>query len=624
MADFFYREADVTLPTGGRIRNNAYVTVTGNGISLPVGADSHESTYNPNQTGRPAPVLKSVKIELKGEAGCLRYAEVAFTCFDVTSFDNLEKALLIPGSEVTIKYGYVGPKTPSEAGEHEFRVYDYSFKITKENYFDCTFKAVGRGGTHDTLEINTNGSFPADTFVSDYRWTNEQVTVANLFDHLQYVVQKGAMVGSENTSVFNPDHGSSGRLNDPTSDIVGNFSGFWGVLTAPVGYDSATKLEGASADRLQYVSLQGVVNAINEHLIGPDLKIIFEPQKSNVKLKYKHGRMWSPDPISMLFCYSKGKPENTYHHKLKNTEKMQYNPFSANVFFWLGSLAFSDDVQDTPGKILLGRDLLISIQQSFDTDAKQVKDKTANADKPTGGMPLAKFFKKIFATILENTGGAWDLYLDQDEDDIERGTISIVNKKCPGNDATPKPLELDTVGGVNGIRALSLSAKVPKDTQAKYFAQDTEVEAATKTITEDEAEAAAKKKKDNPTIGVRKQQKNARGALAFGGYNEASISKAKSAVKAMVDAQTAAEILRDNQMADSNDIETMPWPLEFELTCDGIEGFKFGDTISSKYLPARYRKSDGTGKVVFTVVSYSHTIAENDWSTTVKAFGRLR
>ena len=112
--------------------------------------------------------------------------------------------------------------------------------------------------------------------------------------------------------------------------------------------------------------------------------------------------------------------------------------------------------------------------------------------------------------------------------------------------------------------------------------------------------------------------------LAAAGYDEASISKAKAAVKAMVNAETAAQIAKTNQTADSADMETMPWPIEFELTCDGIEGFQFGDTISSKHLPARYRKKDSSGKIVFTVVSYSHTIAENDWSTTVKALARLR
>ena len=50
MSDFFYRQASVSLPTGGRIRNNAYVSISGGGFSLPIGGTSMQSTYNPNGT----------------------------------------------------------------------------------------------------------------------------------------------------------------------------------------------------------------------------------------------------------------------------------------------------------------------------------------------------------------------------------------------------------------------------------------------------------------------------------------------------------------------------------------------------------------------------------------------
>ena len=613
MADFFYREAEVKLPTGGRIRNNAYVTVKGKGVSLPAATSDMTSTYDPNGNGRPAPVLKSVKIDLKGDAGCLRYAEVSFTCFDVTSFDNLEKALLIPGSEVTIKYGYVGPDTSqSESGEHEFRVYDYSFKITKENYFDCTFKAVGKGGTFEALEINSPGTFPDNLFVSNYAGTNERFPVTNLFEHLQYMVQLKAM-GSANSTSFDPKHGKSGILNYGSAT---QHTGYYGVLVAPDEYNPPSAVDGGAFtyDRIQYVSLGAVVNAVNKYLIKP-LEIVFKPTNSNVQMQFTNGRMWSPDPIAMLFPHLKGAHENNYHE----TERGVTDDYiSIDSFDSLGSMNMQGD-QSSPAKILLGRDMLISIQTSFDRDAKQVKDKVDAADKPTGGMPLAKFFKKIFATIKENTGGAWDLYLDQDEEDTINDKISIINRKCPGDATDPVPLELDTVGGVNGIRELSLSAKVPKDTQAKYFAQDVEVVSATKTVNDKDAEP-----KPEPAIPVNAQQTKARGSLNHNGYDAQSVTNAKSAVKAMVDAQTAEEVAKTNGSADSADMETMPWPIEFELTCDGIEGFRFGDTISSKHLPARYRKTDGSGKMVFTVVSYSHVIADNDWKTTVKAYGRLR
>ena len=57
MSDFFYRQAKVSVPDGGRIRNNAYVTVSAPGGSLPIGLKDFKSTYDPNGTGRPAPIL---------------------------------------------------------------------------------------------------------------------------------------------------------------------------------------------------------------------------------------------------------------------------------------------------------------------------------------------------------------------------------------------------------------------------------------------------------------------------------------------------------------------------------------------------------------------------------------
>ena len=122
-------------------------------------------------------------------------------------------------------------------------------------------------------------------------------------------------------------------------------------------------------------------------------------------------------------------------------------------------------------------------------------------------------------------------------------------------------------------------------------------------------------------MSISEQQTNARGQLNENGYDATAVTKAKAAVKAMVDELTDDEVAA--KAADTNDKEVMPYPMEFELTCDGIEGFRFGDTISSKHLPARYKKTSGP-RIVFTVVSYSHTIADNDWKTTVKAYGRLR
>ena len=561
MADFFYRQAAQSLfdnvGTGGRIRNNAYVKIVGKGFSLPVGANSMNSTYNPNGTGRPAPVLKDVKVALKGTAGSLRSAEVSFTCFDKPSFEAAEAALLLPGSEVTIQYGYAGPSSPSSAGEHDFKVFDYSFKITKEGYFDCSFKAVGKGGTYSEEPINALAQLPAVEFITNYNGINEKFKVANIFNFIDWIVQQGT--GMANSKAFDPPQGVSGTLN-----VLGPDASF-GVLIAPDTYNPPDPLgEGAFTwARVQYTSLGLIVGVINKYMLahmkdetGAPVPhaMKFDPQISDVQLQFPAGRMWSPDPVSMLFPHSKTTPENAYH-KTDKESSMGYF-FAIDEFEALNAMAM----------------------------------------------------KKIFATIFENTGGAWDLYLDQR--DGEPNTIYIVNRKCPGDGAAVTPLVLDAISGKNGIRELSVSAKVPKDIAAKVFGAAPETAAVVGAITgtdppEDEPEE----------MGPREQQLNARAGMTEGEYDNASITAAKAAINALIKSQTSKEIADIAALtSDSADYSQTPFPLVFSVTIDGMEGFKFGDTLACSYLPARYNKPSGP-RCVFTVTEFTHTIANNDWTT---------
>ena len=94
--DFFYRECDVkSIQKSGkedRLRGTAWVTVkSGGDVVLPKGLTGFDTTYGGNR--KAAPILNSVKMTLEGKAGSLRRCEVAYTCFDKDSFEELEKQL---------------------------------------------------------------------------------------------------------------------------------------------------------------------------------------------------------------------------------------------------------------------------------------------------------------------------------------------------------------------------------------------------------------------------------------------------------------------------------------------------------------------------------------------------
>ncbi|MBC8303573.1 MAG: hypothetical protein H8E55_48415 [Pelagibacterales bacterium] len=592
MSNFFYRQSSVTVPSGGRIRKTAWVKIVGGDFSMPISATTHNETYNPNKTGRPAPVLKDVSIKLEGDAGSLRRAVVGFMCFDLPSFEAAEKALLRPGPEITISYGY--SDGTGSTGSHKFKVYDYSFKITKEGWFDCSFKAVGKGNTYDEFELNAKGGFPENEFVTNYDWGNTKTKVSNLFDHIDYEIQR--LTGTLGSSGFSPGHGVSGNG--------------WGVLKAPKGYNPPTKMEGGvgTSYYLQYTSLGMLVEYINSYLLkGTDYLIAYS-KYSAISTEINGEKIWSASPIEMLFPYSKGTPANSYHKEDTGKSEDYITIDSFNTVQAIGS---------DPSRILLGRDLLRTLQESFADDAKSEGAKEEPSEKSTGGIPLIKFFKRLFASIRENSGGAWDLYLDTSE--LDPGMIEIINKRAPvtGN---VTPVELNPIGGSNGIRDLAISASVPKELQAKAFGggptTSTEEKAASVINDEEPPEDP------EPIVSLSDQQKNARGALTDDKYQTSSISKAKSAVKSIVDSADKDETAKKGLFTKGNNIFDVPFPLTFSCTMDGVEGWRFGDTVSSSYLPSRYTKTAGT-RTVFTVTKYEHKFSDNDWTTTIEALARI-
>tara|TARA_R100000541_G_scaffold53203_1_gene61163 strand:- start:4167 stop:6077 length:1911 start_codon:yes stop_codon:yes gene_type:complete len=634
MSDFFYRQCRIDLPTGNRIRNNAYVTLTGDGgVRLPIEGTSMSDTYDPNGTGRPAPILKEVSIKLEGDAGSLRRIEGGFTCFDVESFTKFENALLVPGRKVQVDYGYVGPETPSETAnpaQNEFTIYDYSFKITKENYFDCTFKGVGKGGTYEQNNINTQAKFPAKEFVTNYDGTNDTTKVGNIFDWIDYQLQSSAQPGSvasvirsRGGTVFAPGHGTSGTLSDQT----GNFA----FLKAPDEYSSPSKVEGGffTSYYLQYITLGALCNMLNKYTLdtadgeAPKYRLEFEPNFSKIQTKFPSGLVWSADPVAMLFPYPKGTPENTYDDKAA-TSVSKINPWSNYISIdHIEKYTPLGKEKADPKDIFISRDLLRAIQQEFNSEAKSEPNKAEESEKATGQIILNRFMKTIFASIRDCSGGAWDLYLDQDDRSPE--TIFIVNRKSPGGDQQITPKVIDPVGGTNGIREVNISASVPKELQAKAFGgapdMQSKEEVAVEIIKQDNVSTT---REATTAIGVAEQQKNARKGMTQGEYGTSVISKAKSALQALVNEMTANEKAASGQFGSGNDPSQIPFPLKLSLTLDGIEGFQFGDTITTSYLPDRYKTPYGNLKIVFTVTKYEHKISNNDWTTTVEALCRIR
>ena len=62
------------------------------------------------------------------------------------------------------------------------------------------------------------------------------------------------------------------------------------------------------------------------------------------------------------------------------------------------------------------------------------------------------------------------------------------------------------------------------------------------------------------------------------------------------------------------------YPVNLSITIDGINGFKFGDTLKTQMIPRTYNSDYN---MVFTVSKITHIIKENDWETTLDTFSRI-
>jgi hypothetical protein len=105
-------------------------------------------------------------------------------------------------------------------------------------------------------------------------------------------------------------------------------------------------------------------------------------------------------------------------------------------------------------------------------------------------------------------------------------------------------------------------------------------------------------------------------------YSQDAISSARGVVRDIVNEPETAQKAALGLLGGGNSFESTPFPVEFSATIDGVEGFRFGDCISSNALPARYTKTAGL-RVIFTITKYTHKIENQDWTTTLEGLSRF-
>jgi hypothetical protein len=593
----------------GRIRPTAYLTVTGRGYrgggpskSLPI----RENVYNFD--GRPAPILIGAEITLEGDAGSLQRSSVKFKCYTLDQFDEFHEAMLKPGCEVDIEIGYSGPDVPSAPVRAKCVVYDFSFKINKDNTVDCEFKAVGQGTPLETTSVNAAVTPFAKSkqqleYVTDYEFTDEKKPVASPIDYIDWAIQSVLAPGG---GEFSPEHGS------PIVFEGGNI-GF--AILSPDGYEYPDSSIGTGLlveHRLSYVTFGFFIDLINKWCNIPTspTQIIFktEPPVTSITGNGGSYKIISCDPMNIVWLHPAGTVNGSTSANIYGALPNPIEPqvcLNFDLVKNIGNLNIASGFQN----ILFNRDFLRQVEADF--------AKSTDPDTPAS-FSVRLFIEKLLARISQASYGIYDLALISDPDATDNpstGKLLIVNKREISSEAVA-PLVFDTFqpGGDGFVRELTLTGKVPKAIQADAFAKGTGT-----TMESNDANATAAADGKTATKSAAPSGEQIRKAVIksfVDDYTPEAFSGIKEFYEQLISTQDAADQVKTNKIA-------AIYPLEMSITTGGVKGFKFGDLVSAKNLPKLYRNANNGLRLAFTVTRITHTCEGNDWKTSLTTTCRL-
>jgi len=551
--------------------------------------------------------LVGATVTMEGDFGSLMRFEVNCKLHQ-DQFNTFDSTFLGIGSDVEVEFAGNGQAKSSYIA----KLYDASWTINPDGTVDIGFKAVGVG--QGGLYVNIyDGADHWNTlhFRADYdaeEGIEAQLTqVSGLVDYLDHRVQldTGTM---ENNSF------------DPRDQC---WPGRWKVRYNEFRGDKIFKSEYSTEQDLWTQQQRGVYITLGYIIDTLNRQFLFASTQVNIALKAEAelhfegmGNMNSANPIECIFNYGSGDPApityspgNTYVPT--NSNKLQgWNAIGTDG----GSFNISTTANGL-SDILINRDIIKGIF----VEASAVKQ-SANTAKLAGiefsipefHLSIETFFTKLFSIIKANSGGAIDLVLLPDVDSIANYNpkvhgykLAIYNLRGPEKYFEPFVF----TKGMTAIREVKIVSKVPSATAMAAFgaigtaaSDDAKAGNAISLPGNPDSEAVADKGTGYPTVNELIEAKN---TVQFGDFEQSKCDELRGILKRYVDNESAEETGKKT---------SFPWPVELKITIVGIDGWRFGDTISYDQLPARYRDKRGSLNVAFTITRAVHTFG-TEWTT---------
>jgi hypothetical protein len=603
-------------------------------------------------------VLNSAEINVEGTYGSILKISVNFTVFDKDELDNYMNSFLRPGVDIGLEWGwtvdeFAGNKGNPDADDPPVyvnksdihgTVVNFSFSAKEDGTWDCSLQALGPSAM--TYGFNADAKDSTNTKPDPSNFAT--YGILDLFriiqDDVEDMYEKGDKVETNdgttnckkiwmsqvtgyfdvNSTSFNPNTATLKKKEGPIIYIYDLPSGFTPGTTSTTvspygGANTSTTTAKTSTEKKAFITLDNLISVINRKINNLSRRglpnyTFYKDGKDICVGTGLNDLFLQTGPAEPKFAFTtqrNGEPGSTFQHSLSLRGSGE---------------TFVNQIAAGTNNIPIQHLVLVSVEF-----INEELHKILGGDKYAKDKKILSFLRLLFQQLETETGGIIDLELVPERNlNGSIVSISIVNKNGVPDGAldniNPFPIKMMTKGSV--VRAMSIESKVPDavHTEVATFTRsglsygDSEADNSI-TPTSSKTVVAELLKE---LLNLNKSYFNNVGtdAKKVTSRNKFNAS-VRDIYKKLFSIQQSLTLNTDGSLGGINnilDLKTAVFPIYLKLTLDGINGFLYGNAITTNWLPKQYRDS----RIYWTVTKIRHMIQNNDWITELEAIYRVK
>jgi hypothetical protein len=590
-------------------------------------------------------VLNSAEISSDGTYGSILRITVNFTVFDVNELDRYIKNFLTPGQDIGLQYGWVlNNETNVNKGKIRGTVFNFSFSAKEDGSWQCILHAIGPSSMTYGFNLDQQG-LNKETSLLESNTLHLQEVFKYLIDVTDLDNETKPLISGHKTCKIRPVAGALHSANpllftkgaaSNNSKIASKYSGIntyifdlpvdksitmgsWASIAVETiiggfGY-TANVEEQSNNSKETYITLRDLINLINVHInstLEKNLPLYtFNGFDENGNILNDDICLISSNP----FFLGTGPADFTKFTFTTQTNGASVTNFNFNISSDVGTSKQTGN-QKIADLVLINVKFLYSEINTILNNNKNITDKK-----------VISFLNSLFQQLETDTGGHINLTIIDSPKNKTTGKseyIQILNQNYIPSTAILPPFSIPALSKGSIVRNINIESNVPDAIQTEIA---TYVRAGESYIGN-----------SGNIADVQESLKNLRARLFDLNNNfmdnievsdkitQASLSSWQSQIRGIYRKMyniSQGGVLAGNGSSISSysliDLKTAIYPIKLKITLDGIEGFQYGNAITTNWLPKQYRDK----KVYWTVVKIRHTISNNDWITELETIYRV-